>query len=228
MKFEDDALVTIVIKTQGQGFQNYCYLVYDKISREGALIDPAWEIEKINSILYEHKVILRHVFLTHSHFDHTNLSAYYTQVNGINTWISKIEFDYYKPDLIHYQTLVQGQEFELGNQKVLPIHTPGHTKGSTCFLINNFLFTGDSLFPEGCGVCNCIGGNPQEMYATLQLLKLTLSNQVLIFQGHHYGIDPGMSFQEVKKNNIYLQIDDEETFIKFRMRKNQKNYLEFH
>lgn len=227
MIFEDNTLRAIVIRTSGNGFQNYCYLLYEKQSKEGVLIDPSWEADIINSILYDHKVALRHVLLTHSHFDHINLSDYYTRINGVPAWLSDKEISHYSPSLKNLEPFESGHRIALGDHCITAITTPGHTKGSACFLANHFLFTGDTLFPEGCGICTCEGGNPNDMFSSIQLLKSCLSDSVKIFQGHNYGIAPGMSFQLIKKQNIYMQIEHEDTFVKFRMRSNQKDYMEF-
>lgn len=66
------------------------------------------------------------------------------------------------------------------------------------------------------------------MFQSIQLLKKDLNKSVKIFPGHSYGSASGIELESVLKTNIYMQIDDEETFVKFRMRTNQKDFIEFH
>lgn len=226
--FEDEHVRVVVIRTTNGEFRNYCYIVYDKQTRDGVLIDPSWEADKVNAQIYEHNIVLRHVLLTHHHYDHINLSDQLTYVNGSIAWISQEEATYYAISLKNFRTFDKGEIIRFGNQECHSLSTPGHTVGSTCYQINNFLFTGDTLFPEGCGVCTTRGGNPYKMFSSLQLIKSSMDKKMLIFQGHSYGADPGIALEEVFKINIYLQIEDEETFVKFRMRKNQKSFMEFH
>jgi glyoxylase-like metal-dependent hydrolase (beta-lactamase superfamily II) len=96
--------------------------------------------------------------------------------------------------------------------------TPGHTAGGVCYLIENNLFSGDTLFAEGCGYCSGRGADPRAMFHSLQLLKRTIAPQTLVFPGHSYGQLPGQTFGSLLKNNIYLAFDDERKFVQFRMR----------
>jgi hydroxyacylglutathione hydrolase len=228
MIYQDENIITLGIRTTNGSFINFCYIIYDKYSKEGILVDPSWEPDKINNLLYEHEIIIKHILLTHHHFDHINLSDYYTYTTSAPVWISLKEYEFYKPNLNNILLFNNHKEIQFGSCSCVTIVTPGHTAGSSCFKINNHLFCGDTLFPEGCGICTSLGGNPNEMFKSIQLLKKNLNKSVKIFPGHSYGSAPGIEFESVLKTNIYMQIDDEETFVKFRMRTNQKDFMEFH
>ena len=88
------------------------------------------------------------------------------------------------------------------------------------------LFTGDTIFTEGCGSCSS-QGSASSMFKTIQNIKNTVDPSVRIYPGHSYGKSPGSTLDYLLKENIYFQIDKENTFINFRMRKNQKNILCF-
>ena len=88
-----------------------------------------------------------------------------------------------------------------------------------CFLIDHYLFTGDTLFAEGCGECKDKGANPDDLYHSLQKLKNQIDQDTRIFPGHSFGIPIGRFFSEVNKKNIYLQLESKELFIKYRFRK---------
>ena len=112
-------------------------------------------------------------------------------------------------------------EISVGRKKILCIETPGHTQGSMCFMVDDMIFTGDTLFMEGVGLCDMKGGDAGEMYESIRKIKKYISNTTRVFPGHAYYMPVGKTYMEVYNNNIYLQIEDKEKFIEFRNRKNR-------
>lgn len=157
MIYQDKNIITLVIRTTNESFINFCYIIYDKYSKEGILVDPSWEPDKINQLLYKHEIIIKHILLTHHHFDHINLSDYYSYTTNAPAWISLKEHEYYKPKLNNVELFKNNEEIHFENYSCVTIVTPGHTAGSSSFKINNHLFCGDTLFPEGCGICTNLG-----------------------------------------------------------------------
>jgi len=98
------------------------------------------------------------------------------------------------------------------------LHTPGHTAGGSCFLLPGHIFTGDTLFTEGCGICHAPGGCPHAMYRSLQRIKKRVDREVQVHPGHSFGKEPGQTLGHLMRNNIYLQLEDEDDFVSFRMR----------
>jgi hydroxyacylglutathione hydrolase len=209
--------VAVLHTTDGE-YENYCYLVWEQNQRQGVLIDPAWEPSLIRQVIEAQKVQPQAILLTHSHPDHVHLAGFFAQVYEIPVYISQTEFEFYQPLLEEVQYLDFAHPMRLGALSLQALPTPGHTKGGTSFLIGDFAFTGDTLFAEGCGNCDAPGGNPQEMFASLQRLKARLQPESLIFPGHSYGLPPGRTYREVLKKNIYLHIAEEKDFVRFRMR----------
>lgn len=91
----------------------------------------------------------------------------------------------------------------LGSAVIL---TPGHTAGGICFLLKDSLFTGDTIFMEGCGICNLDGGSPEKMFESIQKLKGFVSNDIKVFAGHSYGRQQGIKWKELLSENLYLAI----------------------
>ena len=85
----------------------------------------------------------------------------------------------------------------------------------------------DTLFNEGCGSCTEIKSNPELLFNSIQFLKNHVQDNCLIFPGHSFGSDVGKTFEQVKKMNIYLGIEDKNQFVDFRMRKNQQSGFNF-
>lgn len=200
-------------------FKNFCYLVTDTNDKVSILIDPAWEKDKIIECINESNSTVAGILLTHSHIDHTNLSNYFSLKYNCPIFISKIESDYYKFYCNKMNLIVESNIFFINNIAVKPILTPGHTMGSLCYLIENYLFTGDTLFIEGCGGCFGNGSDPEKMYHSLNYLKKNISDDILVYSGHSYGMKQGQKFKNLLNNNVYLNINDLELFVKFRMRK---------
>ncbi|MDB6040018.1 MAG: fold metallo-hydrolase [Verrucomicrobiales bacterium] len=206
----------ISIKVSNGEFVNYCYAIVDSASNEALLIDPAWEMDRIEHSLSG--AALKGVLLTHSHRDHADLACHFASRYRVPIWISREESEYYcfeLPGLLH---LPDAGLLRIGPFEVWSFLTPGHTAGGVCYLVENNLFSGDTLFAEGCGYCSERGADPYAMYRSLQLLKRTILPNTLVFPGHSYGQLPGQTFASLLKTNIYLAFDDERKFVQFRMR----------
>ena len=215
------------LKVSNLFFKNYSYLIVDSASQTAVIVDPAWQKKIIDQKLRQHNATLAAVLLTHSHFDHGNLAPQLVDEHNCVVMMSKIEIDYYGYRSRNLQAIEDFTSFSLGGTQILPILTPGHTKGSLCYLIEENLFTGDTLFSEGCGMCWGKGADPYAMYDSIQYLKGALKMSTRIYPGHSYGEKPGQTFGKLMKNNIYLLIKDREFFVKFRMRDNQTGLFRF-
>jgi hydroxyacylglutathione hydrolase len=217
-----------IIKTSRLVFKNYTYLIVNEASKQGILIDPAWELAKYNEALKVDNIKLSAILLTHHHLDHSHLANDLAIQHECPVYMAQDEIQYYQFKCNNLQPIPSDCEFfDIAGISIRVIATPGHTYGGVCYLIDNQLFTGDTLFNEGCGICNTKGGNPRQMYDSLQKFKSVLSKDTLIYPGHEFKYPIGQSFDFLMKNNIYMQINDIEDFIKFRMRKGQTSFLNF-
>lgn len=208
-------------------FHNYSYLIACHESRDAVMVDPAWESERLRAKIDDLGVRLRAVLLTHSHFDHTNLADAISERYQVPAFMSQQEIDYYQFRGRDLQALMDRVEIHLGSIAVTPVLTPGHTRGGVCYAIGANLFTGDTLFAEGCGICHGPGAAADDMYASVQGLKRSVQPEVQIFPGHSFGQAPGRRFGELLKHNLYLQIDSREHFVRFRNRRLQPRALGF-
>jgi hydroxyacylglutathione hydrolase len=199
--------------------KNYNYLVVDPVSRQAVIVDPAWEMAKIVRALADTKATLSGVVVTHSHPDHIHLAQAVAEKYGCSIWMSKEEIaasGFAVPQLVGIGKTPWG----VGRMVIEPILTPGHTPGSTCYLVGTNLFTGDVLFAEGCGICEDVRA-AHAMFASLERLKARLQPTTRIFPGHSYGIAPGQVLAQLLKENIYLQFSDKDSFAAFRLRRGQ-------
>jgi len=86
------------------------------------------------------------------------------------------------------------------------LHTPGHTPGSQCFLVNQAsLVAGDTLFVGACGRVDLPGGDPKAMYESLTQKLMRLPDEVVLYPGHNYGRTPSDTLGAQKRTNPYLR-----------------------
>src|SRR5207249_3497804 len=123
--------------------------------------------------------------------------------------------------------LEDGERFHLGGTEIAALLTPGHTAGGLCFLLANDLFTGDTLFSEGCGICDQPGGSAFEMFASLNKIRRLAPDHVKVWPGHSFGKEPGMPLRDVIESNIYFHFRTAEEFARFRMRSSNPDPLGF-
>lgn len=209
----------IVLEMFYMFMKNYNYLVVDSQTGLAVIVDPAWEMDKIDKSLLDSNATLAGILLTHSHPDHINLASAVSEKYKCPIWMSNQEITYsgfYADRLVGIDT----SSFMVGEMLIQPMYTPGHTPGCFCYLIGNNLFTGDVLFAEGCGMCGDLSA-AYSMFASLTMLKSRLHPGTRIYPGHSYGKTPGQLFSQVLKDNMYLQFTNKEHFSAYRLRKGQ-------
>lgn len=212
-----------LFRVSNENIKNQCYLIYE--GNYGILVDPAWDYELINDFLQDNQIILKGVLLTHAHHDHTNLAAAFAEKHEVPVYMSAIEIRQYSfscPQLVAVQHL---REFVIDDFTVTALLTPGHTKGSTCYLIGEHCFTGDTVFIEGVGISDDL--NVNSLFYSVQFIKQYLPAHTLIWPGHSFGQTPGKELSFLFRNNIYFLLNRREAFVEFRMRKNQPDPFAF-
>jgi len=197
--------------------QNLIYVITDNDTKESAIVDPAWDMTEIYEYLNNNNLVLKKILLTHSHNDHVNavdevLDKFDTQIH-----INKKEKVFWAKDYDNFSINYGGDIIYLGETQIKSLHTPGHTPGSTCYYIGNNLIAGDTLFVFGCGRCDLHGGNPEEMYHTLQDIKSNLDSETIILPGHNYSIKKQSSLKEEINGNPFLHFNNIDRFIEYRM-----------
>ena len=209
------------------GFSNWCYIVECMDSSSSVVIDASWNLDMFVRIFEERKIIPKSLFLTHSHFDHISLVNKFIERYNVRIYMSADEIEHYKFKSPNLYGLDNNQIICVDNMNVKCFLTPGHTKGSMCFQIDDNLFTGDTVFYEGCGMCNTLGGSALDMYHSIQFIKEFFPQDTKIYSGHTYCRSVGAMLKEIMRDNIYFNIDNANDFINFRMRPLQKKLFDF-
>ncbi len=157
--------------------QTNCYIIIDEKSREAVVIDPGDESHKIIPEIKGLKI--RCIILTHAHPDHFGAVDEIKKITGAPLLMNPEDNWFFKPD----KEIKEGDEIKFGGLTLKVLHTPGHSKGSVCLYIDGHLFSGDTLFSEGCGRTDLPGGSMADMRKSLKRLS-TLPDDTKVYPGH--------------------------------------------
>jgi hydroxyacylglutathione hydrolase len=189
---------------------NFAYIVADEESREAAVIDPSWDLDKIFQALKKNGWRAKYVINTHTHFDHVLGNEQMAEVTGAK--IVQHKNSQLKRDI----AVSDGDTIEIGSIRLRVLHTPGHSKDSMCLLLDDqFIFTGDTLFVSNCGRVDLPGSDTKEMYDSLFDKLAKLDEKLIIYPGHNYGPTSTSTMGHEKKTNYVLQPRSKEEFLEF-------------
>lgn len=189
-------------------FQNFSYIIGDETTKKAAIVDPAWEVDKLLQICAELKLSVVYVINTHSHSDHVNgneATASRTGAKIVTHTSSRLHKDISVKD---------GDAIEVGEVSVKVLHTPGHCPDHICLLFNGKILTGDTLFVGECGRTDLPGGSASEMYDSLNKL-LKLPDSVEVYPGHDYGRKKSSTIGYERETNYTLKKRAREEFVQF-------------
>ena len=106
-----------------------------------------------------------------------------------------------------------GDKIDIGGLEIQLLHTPGHTPGSQCFLVDGRIVSGDTLFIDACGRTDFPGGNAEQMYYSLTQKLMALPDETILFPGHNYARLPHATIGEQKQTNPYLKFASLKQFL---------------
>jgi len=209
----------IVKQFRTGGDRNFGYLVACQQKREALVIDASFDPDMIVTFAHDHGFVLRYLFSTHGHSDHTNGNEAFMQMTALEP-------------LLYGSTcsrtgieVIDGALFPLGLLNVCILYTPGHTSDSMCLHIDNALFTGDTLFTGKVGGTTT-EEQAREEYNSLHQKIMNLPDNTTIYPGHDYGVTPTTSIMSERINNPFLQ---QETFKDFLfLKENWVSYKKSH
>ena len=197
--------------------QNFVYLVGDPVSRECMVVDPAWEIDTIVETAQADDMTIKGALVTHTHQDHVGGSleswGMPGRIPGIEellarvpakVYVHKAEREFLRgfgSDLVKVDN---HDTVAIGRLTLTFMHTPGHTPGSQCFLIEDRLISGDTLFIGSCGRTDLPGSDPSQMYDSLTQRLGALPESTVLFPGHNYG-GPSSTIGNEKRRNPFMQ-----------------------
>lgn len=191
-----------------------CYIVKDEESGDAFVVDPGSYTKRLEAVLSEMKIEkLRYILLTHGHFDHIEGVKMLKENYGGEIVIHSEDADclcdkkkslaskffFIQNNVIADKLVSDGDKLSFGDGEIEVVHTPGHTRGSVCYLICDMMFSGDTLFRNTIGRTDLPGGSFEEIKASLQKLSL-LKTDYKVYPGH----DVSTTLAAEKKHNPYF------------------------
>ena len=198
---------------------NFVYLVGDRATGEAVIIDPAYGVDELLGMVHADGMTCVGALATHFHPDHVGGEMAGWAIEGVTRLL---EVD---PVPIHVQAdeapwMVRatgvgiddlalhhgGDVVEVGAVPITLVHTPGHTPGSQCFLVDGRLIAGDTLFLEGCGRTDLPGGDPEAMYESLTTRLAHVPDDTVLYPGHLYSPEPSATMGDTRSHNYVFRL----------------------
>lgn len=184
---------------------NFSYLLWDDETKEAALIDPAWQPEKLAEFIKKEELLLQCILLTHAHPDHVNGVVFFTLSNNqLPVYLHEADYHMLEGRPPALRAVQEGEKIEAGSLKIGVLHTPGHTPGSVCYQAGGGVYTGDTLFVGECGRVDLPGSSADDLYDSF--VKLAgMPDGTAVYPGHSYNGDRS-TFGVQKEYNLYLKL----------------------
>ena len=210
--------MNVTMLTVGSLLTN-CYVIWCEDTQEGVVIDPGFdredEAETILRITREKKLIVKSIVNTHGHPDHTCGNRAVKNALGASILIHELDADMLKAAGKGIGTLFgfhsvspvadgffhDGDVIKFGKIGLRVLHTPGHSPGSVCLVVEDCVFTGDTLFAGSVGRVDLPGGSGTELETSLREKIAVLPDKFILYPGH----GPKSTLDEEKRCNPFLQ-----------------------
>ncbi|HWW45293.1 MAG TPA: MBL fold metallo-hydrolase [Acidimicrobiia bacterium] len=200
---------------------NFVYLIGDRETGEAVAVDPAYRVDELVELLDADGLRLTGVLATHWHPDHLGGDLMGYPIEGIRELVGRADVDapvhvqaseaeWVKratgvddSDLVTHES---GDVVEVGHVPIRLLHTPGHTPGSQCFIVDGKLVAGDTLFLDGCGRTDLPGGDADQMYESLTQRLATIPDDTVLYPGHLYSPEPSATMGETRQRNYVFRL----------------------
>ena len=183
-------------------YQTNCYIVWE--GKDGIVIDPGYYAGRILDRLKELDVVPLAVVLTHGHFDHVGAVKELAQAYDCPVYLAeedtKLPPEYTLGPIACTDFLRDADHLSFGPIDMKVLHTPGHTPGSMCLFVGDWIFSGDTLFRDTCGRVDLPGGDYREMYRSLRKLY-ELEGDYFVYPGH----GDATTLERERKLNPYMR-----------------------
>jgi hydroxyacylglutathione hydrolase len=205
---------------------NFAYAIGDRSTGDCVLVDPAYDVNALADVVEADGLRVTGVLATHYHADHVGGSMMGYRIQGITTLLErvgvKIHVQSQEAEFVKKVTGVSDNDLALhdsgdtvmvGDIPIQLLHTPGHTPGSQCFLVDGRLVSGDTLFLDGCGRTDFPGSDPAAMYDSLTRLA-SLPDDTMLYPGHNYSPPQAhLTMSKVKGSNYVYRPTSKEQWL---------------
>lgn len=186
--------------------QNFTYVVQDEPTNQTIVIDPSWDLDRVQAILDKNNLKPKYIINTHHHFDHTIGNEALARSTGAQI------VQHPSSGLPHDLAVDDGDTIAFGDSTLMVLHTPGHSQDSICLVGDGKIFTGDTLFVGSCGRVDLPGGSATHLYHSLFDVLSKMDGSLTVYPGHHYGMTPTSTISGEVSTNPVLQPRTEEQF----------------
>lgn len=191
-----------------------CYIVSCAKTGKAAVVDPGGDEEKILAEVKKAGLTVEYIIATHGHPDHVCGNRKIKEATGAAIIMHPADAAFFgRSEVKNYFSMLglepsppvdrmveDGDIIEIGEEKLLVIHTPGHTPGGICLLCGSDLLTGDTLFVGGIGRTDFPGGSHQELMDSIRTRLMVLPDDTVVWPGHGYGGKQSTIAEEFKTN----------------------------
>lgn len=204
---------------------NFAYLLGDRETGECVVVDPAYNVDDLVAIAAADDMKIVGALASHYHADHVGGSMMGYSIEGIARLLEHQDIpihvnEHEVPWIMkttgvsedHLSAHSSGDVVSVGDLNITLVHTPGHTPGSQCFLVNGCLVSGDTLFLDGCGRTDLPGSDVGQMYDSLSTLA-SLPDDTIVLPGHRYSEPPAARLSDVKQFNYVFKPKSKEAWL---------------
>ncbi len=197
---------------------NFVYAIGDRDTSEAVLVDPAYDTDGLLDLLEADGMECVGVLATHYHPDHVGGHMMGLDIEGVSHLLERVSVPIHvQADEAAYVRKVTGVDsaslvshrsgdvVPVGAVDITLIHTPGHTPGSQCFLVDGRLVAGDTLFLEGCGRMDLPGSDPAQMYESLTTRLARVPDDAVLYPGHRYSLESSATMGVTRERNMVFR-----------------------
>jgi glyoxylase-like metal-dependent hydrolase (beta-lactamase superfamily II) len=220
----DDIAATNDVAAQ---MRNFVYLIGDRGAGEAVVVDPAWDIQGILDVAAGDDLTIVGALATHHHRDHVGGHMGGQDVEGLVELGRRLDVPVHvqrdEAEWVRRSSGVQGSQLvahepgdtlTVGAIDIELLHTPGHTPGSQCFLVEQrYLVSGDTLFLDGCGRTDLPGGDAEALYRSLHQVLAAVPDDAYVLPGHLYSPEAAAPMSAVRGRNVVYRATSPEQFL---------------
>lgn len=198
---------------------NFVYLIGDRRTGECLVVDPAWDTDGLLATAERDGMRVAGVLATHWHPDHVGGDLFGNPVAGVRELLERVSVPIHanraeKPWIVSWTGVSEGDVrgwdsgdvVRVGDVEVTLVHTPGHTEGSQCFLVDGKLVAGDTLFLDGCGRTDLPGGDKAEIYRSITQRLARVPDSTVLYPGHLYAPEPSATLGTTRARNYVFKV----------------------